>query len=390
MLGSERMYVDAVLGLSMTATSVGLVLVEGQGADGATMERDAVDVRRGMRSADEAVAVVHRMEAAADDRGVRLHSIGVTWSDDADDQASTLLRSLAQSGFLNVVPIRMPEAAEALARGIADVIGRRTTAVCVIEPDAVFVLIVHSGALGSVRTAMNRAIATEQRLISWLSSIFARAEWTPEALVVVGSAGGFDDLLPLLEDALEVPVFSPDEAELALARGAALVSTSRVEVDTEFGSQGFAVPDRGTSRPAQGRDVWSSSQLGAASGGGGDVRRVGVGGREPRPHPGRAGECRQTRARGRARRGTPATTGRARCGGSACRAGTSARGAPARGAAPGGAARRRGAGARRAGFRTARRRPGNRRDTAGGARAARRGAAARAGGAETPAHPHLG
>jgi hypothetical protein len=37
--------VDAVLGLSVTPAAVGLVLVEGQDADGATMDRDAFEVR---------------------------------------------------------------------------------------------------------------------------------------------------------------------------------------------------------------------------------------------------------------------------------------------------------------------------------------------------------
>jgi hypothetical protein len=114
---------------------------------------------------------------------------------------------------------------------MADVIGYQTTAVCVIEPETVITLIVHAGgsAKGSVQTAFNHAIDTEQSLISWLSSVFTKADWQPEALVVVGSAGGFEEILPQLEDALSVPVFFPAEAELALARGAALASTLAVE-----------------------------------------------------------------------------------------------------------------------------------------------------------------
>lgn len=218
---------DAVLGLSMTPTSVGLVLVEGHDADGATMDRDAFEVSDGAgHTSEHAAKAVRRTEAIAATKGVRLHSIGVTWSEDADDQASALIRSLSDAGFDNVVPIRLPEATEALARGIADVIGYRTTAVCVIEPETVIALIVNADGPGAVQTAVNHAIDTEDSLVSWLSSVFTRADWQPEALVVVGSAGGFDEFLPMLEDALSVPVFSPEEAELALARGAALASTS--------------------------------------------------------------------------------------------------------------------------------------------------------------------
>ncbi|HXO52096.1 MAG TPA: hypothetical protein VN888_13950, partial [Mycobacterium sp.] len=215
---------DAVLGLSVTPSAVGLVLVEGQDADGATMDRDGFDVgSRGRSSAlqtcEKAAAAVLRSEAIAATRGHRLHSIGVTWSDDAGTEASLLLKSLTDSGFDNVVPVRLPVATEALARGIAEVIGYGTTAVCVLEPETVIALIVHTRN-GAVQTAINHAIVTEEDLLRWLSAVFTRADWQPEALVVVGS-GGDDEIMPILEDALSVPVFAPAEAQLALARGAA-------------------------------------------------------------------------------------------------------------------------------------------------------------------------
>ena len=226
------MYVDAVLGLSVTPSAVGLVLVQGQDADGATMDRDAFEVRcRGrsspLQTSEQAAAAVLRSEAIAATHGHRLHSIGVTWSDDANAEASLLLKSLSDSGFDNVVPVRMPEATEALARGIAEVIGYGTTAVCVLEPETVIALIVHLRD-GAVQTSVNNRIVTEEHLIRWLSTVFTRADWQPEALVMVGS-GGDDELMPILEEALSVPVFAPAEAPLALARGAALASAQNVD-----------------------------------------------------------------------------------------------------------------------------------------------------------------
>ncbi len=220
---------DAVLGLSMTPTTVGLVLVEGQEADGATMDKDEFAVHeRGLVSAvntsEKAAAAVLRTEAIAAARGHRLHSIGVTWSEDADTEASLLLESLSESGFDNVVAVRLPEATEALARGIAAVIGYEITAVCVIEPDAVIGLVVDT-AHGDVQTAVNHAVTTDEDLARWLSSIFAQAEWQPEALVLVGSGSDLEAITPHLEDVLAVPVFVPAEAQLALARGAAMAST---------------------------------------------------------------------------------------------------------------------------------------------------------------------
>jgi len=246
--------VDAVLGLSVTPSAVGLVLVEGQDADGATVDRDAFEVGvRGrcsaLQTSEQAAAAVLRSEAIAATHGHRLHSIGVTWSDDANAEASLLLKSLSDSGFDNVVAVRLPEATEALARGIAEVIGYGTTAVCVLEPETVIALIVHLRD-GSVQTSVNRRIVTEEDLVRWLSTLFTRADWQPEALVMVGS-GGDDELMPILEEALSVPVFAPAEAQLALARGAAMASAQTVESTYLDGAHHFeqARPEERRRRP---------------------------------------------------------------------------------------------------------------------------------------------
>jgi hypothetical protein len=226
---SEGVHVDAVLGLSMTPTSLGLVVVGGDDlpdGDAADRTPDAfslrVDGAADVREATEQVTAA--VEAISAARGHRFKSIGVTWSDEAGADASRLMDSLSESGFGNVVPIRLPEATEALARGTAEVIGYRTTAVCVVEPDTAIALIVHTDN-GAVQTAINHTIDSDESLIGWLSTVFTRADWQPEALVLVGSAGDFDAVLPRLEEALSVPVFAPAEAQLALARGAALAST---------------------------------------------------------------------------------------------------------------------------------------------------------------------
>lgn len=208
----------------MTPRSLSVVVVGGDdepAGGGNNAFELSVEGSDGRSTTARATAAVEAIAAA---RGERLKSIGVTWSDDADAEASLLMESLTESGFDNVVPIRLPEATEALARGMADVIGCRTTAVCVIEPDTAIALIVHTDD-GAVQTAVNHGIDSDESLIGWLSTVFARADWQPEALVVVGSAGGFDHVHSRLEEALSVPVFAPAEAPLALARGAALAST---------------------------------------------------------------------------------------------------------------------------------------------------------------------
>ncbi|MGD9619399.1 MAG: hypothetical protein AB7G47_03815 [Mycolicibacterium sp.] len=228
---------DAVLGLSVTPSAVGLVLVPGLGSKGATTGAGRFEGDDGgsteIESPEQAAAAVLRTQAIAADRGQRVQTIGLTWSDGADAEATLLLKSLSDCGFGNVVPIRLSEATDALARGIAEVAGYRTTAVCVIEPEHLIAMVVQTDA-GAVQTAVNHNVVTEEDLISWLSSVFTKADWQPEALVLVGSAEDLDALLPILEEALSVPVFSPAEAQLALARGAALACAQSEDFSVEF------------------------------------------------------------------------------------------------------------------------------------------------------------
>ena len=86
---------DLVLGLSMTSADVRWVLVEGTTAEGATICRDAVD----FDTLDDVIAAV------GDNR---LHPIGVTWANEAESAASTLLDALAARGLDNAITNRRP------------------------------------------------------------------------------------------------------------------------------------------------------------------------------------------------------------------------------------------------------------------------------------------
>ena len=233
---------ETVLGLSMTPTTVGLVLVEGDGADGATKGHDAFEVRRGgfspVTTSEFVAEALSRTQAIAG--GQRLQSIGVTWSDDASVEASLLLDSLADCGFANVIPIRLPEATEAFARGIGQVIGSDVTAVCVVEPEAIVALVVDANE-GAVQTAVSYALETDQDLIDWLSELLSASEWKPDGLVLLGSGEGLESIARRLEQNLGIPAFAPAEAELALARGAALASVNGIGM---FDDELFELPDQ--------------------------------------------------------------------------------------------------------------------------------------------------
>ena len=82
--------VDIVLGVSMTPTTVRMVLVEGEKADGVTVDHDVFDVPSAERSAnvaDQVLAAVLGTRESAQAGGHHLKSIGVTWSDHAEAAA---------------------------------------------------------------------------------------------------------------------------------------------------------------------------------------------------------------------------------------------------------------------------------------------------------------
>ncbi len=240
---------DAVLGVSLTPSTVGLVLVEGGEADGATVDHNALDIRglAPARTDDicaDVVKAVRRAERVAAEHGLRLTTIGVTWSSGAATEAAVLLKKFADAGFADVVPVRLPHATDALARRVAGIVGFGTTGVCVLEPDVVQAMTVSGDE--PVQTTVSRGIETVGGLTSWLSDIFDSADRRPDALVVVGSAVDLDSVLPKLEQALAVPVFTPAEPGLPLARGAALASArrGRLTADGRPGPFGWRWPTR--------------------------------------------------------------------------------------------------------------------------------------------------
>src|SRR5262245_22018830 len=86
--------VDIVLGVSMTPTTVRMVLVEGDKADGSIVDHDAFDVTANdgaatsSNAAEQVVEAILGTKESAAAGGHHLKSIGVTWSDHAE--ASTL------------------------------------------------------------------------------------------------------------------------------------------------------------------------------------------------------------------------------------------------------------------------------------------------------------
>ena len=198
---------DLVLGLSMTSADVRWVLVEGTTAEGATICRDAVD----FDTLDDVIAAVGEN---------RLHAIGVTWANEAETAASTLLDALAARGLDDVITVSEEEAADALATGIADHGGYSEVAVCIVDPDDALVALVDAAGVTTERV---------DPTVDGVLAVLDRGDGRPEAIFVLGSADDIDGIASSIDGAA-TPVITAAEADVALARGAALASAQAVNI----------------------------------------------------------------------------------------------------------------------------------------------------------------
>lgn len=222
--------VETVLGLSMTSASVGWALIDASDPTEMPLDHDAFDI-----SSDNAadadisrhVAAISGALAIANSDGHRVKSIGVTWTDDVDGQAHLLLKSLPELGFENVVSVRLSHAAREWAHTFGPVLGFQTCAVCVIESAAVTVMAVGNG---TVRTTTKHMRESADGLSRWLSDAFEQNRWQPDRLFLVGLRGDLELVSGSLEESLPMRVEVSDDAQLVLARGAAIAVSSQPRV----------------------------------------------------------------------------------------------------------------------------------------------------------------
>jgi hypothetical protein len=222
--------VETVLGLSMTSTSVGWVLLDGVGPDATTLDYDAFDVQAGAQAGNTSqhVAAARGAQAIATASGHKVGSVRVTWTEDIEGDAKALLKSLADLGFDDVHAISLGKATQAWGIEVGRQHDHTTTALCILEPDAATVMIVATGA-GAVRTAVTDTWETAEDLIDWLRTVFRRDGWLPESLYLVGALADLDEVTQPIADALPIPVSDSGDTQLALARGAALATVSRLD-----------------------------------------------------------------------------------------------------------------------------------------------------------------
>lgn len=222
---------EVVLGVSMTPAAVRMVLVEGAGGDGVTLDTSVADADAG--AAEQVVAAILGTREGAAAGAHRLVAIGVAWTDHAG--GARLRDALRAGGIDDVVMVSELHAASALAQAVGRRTGCARTALVFVERDDVTLAVVRT-VDGAVVAVQSRALCTEDP-VDDLRAMVAALEHTaepPEAVFLMGAGRDVADLAARVAEGTTLPVHGPDDAELALARGAALAaaSTPRFEAAT--------------------------------------------------------------------------------------------------------------------------------------------------------------
>ncbi|BBY80709.1 hypothetical protein H7I53_06315 [Mycolicibacterium pulveris] len=221
---------DIVLGVSMTPTTVRLVLVEGEKADGLTVDHDVFDVTNEPGSAtssapSQVIDAVLGTKESAETGGHHLKAIGVTWSDHTE--ASALRDGLAARGIDDVMLVSDGHAAAALAQAVGRAVGYDTTALFFIDRDTATLSVVQTDD-GSVVKVLSRTLHSGDAMavLAEMAAAVDAQESRPQAMFVVGSGVDIASVKNHLENLVSLPVSAPDEPDLAAARGAALAAAN--------------------------------------------------------------------------------------------------------------------------------------------------------------------
>jgi hypothetical protein len=212
---------DLVLGLSVTSTAVRWVLVEGVTGDGDAIDRGVLDVVDDSTfDAEALLTVLLDANEAVVENGV--HAVGVTWTPTGEAIAGAIVEALQARDLPNAISVSELEAAEALAGGIADIVGYERVAVCVFEPEYTMVALANEDGV----TAEPQNLPDDLELAASVIALDLNDRQL-DAIFVVGSAN-LDAVVSSMDSVAAAPVISSAEADMAMARGAAVASAMAV------------------------------------------------------------------------------------------------------------------------------------------------------------------
>ena len=207
-----------------------MVLVEGVGAGGVTVDQDDFDVTgsaAAVAAADRVIAAILGTREGAAQGGYRLLSSGVTWTDQVE--ATALRDALAARKIENVMLVSAFMAAAALAQAMGSATNCARTALLFVEPASATLAVVDSSDGSIVDVHRQPLPESDDAALAQLAAMVAGAESMkvrPDGVFLVGSGVDIPSIKPTLEAATSLSVTAPEEPEMALARGAALASAN--------------------------------------------------------------------------------------------------------------------------------------------------------------------
>lgn len=221
---------EIVLGASMAPATIRMVLIEGENADGVTVDEDNFDLGLGNRQStlsgpDQLIAAILGTRQGATEAGYQLTSIGVTWTDHRD--AAALATALAARKIDNVMLVSAFLAAAALAQTVGNAMDYEYIAMLFVEPSTATLALIDS-ADGSVTDVQRLPLRSTDRIAELASMIAGldAPETDLQGLFVVGCGVDIVPIKRALEAVSRLPVIAPEEPDMALARGAALASAN--------------------------------------------------------------------------------------------------------------------------------------------------------------------
>ena len=231
---------EIALGVSMTSTTVRMVLVEGDKADGLIMECDRFSTIAGSgtlaASAPEQVSTAIRAtQQSASRQGHNLSTCGIAVSDTCD--VAGLRQSLAARGLGDVVLVSESQAVAALAHAVARAIGYTKTALLFVAERRATLSLVDSADRSVVEVA-NRNLQNADISYVLAEMLTSFSVEGPQGLFVVDSTGRIAAIKSCIEGATSLPTTVPEEPAWALARGSALAAAAAPRF--EASTQGFA------------------------------------------------------------------------------------------------------------------------------------------------------
>ncbi|WP_418006067.1 hypothetical protein ACNO8X_00995 [Mycobacterium sp. PDNC021] len=211
----------------MTPTTVRMALVEGDKADGEIVDHDIFETQTADGSAtpvEQVVSAILGTRESAAEGGHHLKSVGVAWSD--HDAAARLRDALDAAGVKDVMMVSELHAAGSLAQAAGQAVGYSSTGLLFVDRDTATMSVVDPD--GSISKVLSRSLHSTDAMavLGDMAAAVASADSSPQGMFVVGAGVDVTAVQAHLAELLDIPVNAPGDADLALARGAALASAN--------------------------------------------------------------------------------------------------------------------------------------------------------------------